>query len=275
MGDAWMCRVVCTCWKYSDRRRHIWPENDHKHPDIVLSIGTGIQATEIKSKDKANTILHRFVPRGLMRMIAVGIQSVSSTLDCQREWNSFRSSIDHEPELLERCHRLNVALADEPPRLDDVSKIAALKSEAANFFAAKTTREEVQRIARQLVASLFYFVLLERQDTEGGVGRSWSGLLRCRLSPAMTKQFLNLTLRGPIFRVVQGQGKGRDGQDTDLVGRHTPTVQFDMKTFSSEVDIDVANSSGRISIEIAFLDQADRFWNAISGEGPPFSVLSS
>jgi hypothetical protein len=73
----------------------------------------------------------------------------------------------------------------------------------------------------------------------------------------MGSQFLALIRRKPIFRVVEGE-------TTRPLIRPTPTVNFDMTTFISEVRVGVVERRARVGIEVAFQEGGGE-WSAISG----------
>ena len=76
-----------------EERRAIW--KDEAPPDILLSIGTGIQIGTDGTARSAG--LRRYLPRGIRGMVAVGLDVVQSTLDCNRQWDEFVTSMrgDH------------------------------------------------------------------------------------------------------------------------------------------------------------------------------------
>jgi hypothetical protein len=90
-----------------DERHMIW--KDRSPPDIILSVGTGIQADtggETKSVSKRAKIAKRLIPKGLRGKIAVGLDMIQSTLDCDRQWSEFLSSTKRDPNISSICHRI-------------------------------------------------------------------------------------------------------------------------------------------------------------------------
>jgi len=197
-------------------------------------VGTGIQAdTEgnTKSSKKRLKIAEKLVPKGLRGKIAVGLDMIQSTLDCERQWNEFVSSTKWDPHISRVCHRVNIGLRERPPNLDDVDSIIDLKREAKEYLDPERTQyfdkrynsahQHINLIAKQLTAALFYF-----EEGQSSTNEKVVGILHCRLSAQMLKQFEKLVNAAPAFFVyVHGTP----------VNHRIKTV-FDLKTFSANVD---------------------------------------
>lgn len=116
-----------------EERRKVWTDNSPL--DIVLSIGTGIQANAegaTKVDSRAFNLAKNIVPKGLKGKVAVGLDMIQSTLDCEKQWKDFVSAMDVKTRV--SCHRINVGLDERPPNLDDFSKLPLLKREAEEYL---------------------------------------------------------------------------------------------------------------------------------------------
>ena len=215
-----------------EERRLIW--TDKSPPDIILSVGTGIQADtggNTKFANKRLKMAKKLIPKGLRGKIAVGLDMIQSTLDCDRQWNEFVSSTKWDPAISNVCHRLDIGLSERPPNLDDVDAMPTLKKQAMDYLHPegdryldkryKSAHEHILVVSRRLKAALFYFEEGEVHTKEKVVG-----VLHCRLSAGMLKQFERLVNANPSF-CVHAQGS-----------KVTKPIKpaFDLKSFSAEVE---------------------------------------
>lgn len=248
-------------------RCKIWGEEAEKIPDIIISVGTGLQegSSQIAKKpNRAARLLLKVTPKGLVDKVGVVYDMVKSTLDCERQWREFYQSINWDEPHRARCHRLNIGLRAEPPKLDDVGSLIWLKDVAATYLSPEhkgysnsmytNAHEHVTVVARQLIATLFYFQPGRQGQTQ--VQRcNWRGRLKCRLSPSLRTQFSALIGRGIQFRALE------NGQIQDI-RRLSPSFHSRQ---GMEVEFDVTDSNNKIYIEVAFADTHRTFWDCISG----------
>lgn len=247
-----------------DERRLIW--KDMCPPDIILSVGTGIQATgtgATKSGGQALKVAKRLVPKGLKGKVAVGLDMIRSTLDCEKQWYDFISSRGQEADLMGACHRINVGLSERPPNLDDVSAIPLLKWETEKYLRQEQTKyidgkyksanQHIRTVARRLTAALFYF----EKDIGACDPGLCTGRLHCRLSTSVANSFESLVRNKLQFRLRQ-----RVKNQGTLVS--SISTKFDMKTFSSEVQFDI--TSDQYVIEMSMYQWSS--WEHISGMKP-------
>lgn len=246
-----------------EERQAIW--RDKAPPDILLSIGTGIQVDvngSTKSAGKRQKIGMRLLPKGLRGWVAAGLDVVQSTVDCNRQWDEFVNSKRWDRNTHRVCHRLNIGLTERPPKLDDVEAIMTLKSEATRYLHHKgpgtaylnkryrTAHKHIAAVARRLTAALFYF-----ESTPVDEGGESGGVLHCRLSSAMRDNFRRLLNEQPKFRVCQ---KVRQ----DRWSCTTFGAQFDERTFAGTVSFRAISED--IVIEMTFPGW-NGCWERISG----------
>jgi hypothetical protein len=202
-------------------RRLVWaPETgqpqDTKMPDIILSVGAGVQARALlASRDPRNAV--SLLPGGVRDRVRTLKQMYKATLDCEIQYNDFSRLFGGQGELRSRCHRLNIVLPDKPCELDDVGQLEKLENTAIDFLqpgcripynpSFSNALAHVKHVASRLRASLFYFDVTRVRQVDNTNGRDWSieGLLRSRLKHQYSRQFLDLLHGGdlgpPLFRV--------------------------------------------------------------------------
>jgi hypothetical protein len=255
-----------------EERRAIWP-NDKLRPDLVLSLGTGIgieQHQQHRRQVNANNKkrVKETVPKGLRKNISTAYDMIASTLNCEKEWDDFLYAHRDDRCFVSNCHRINVALFERPPKLDDVSQMNMLQDKAIDYLEKgrsqinggippytnkkyRNAHEHIKVVADRMIATLFYFDDTARHNDPPAI----SGFLRCRLSPSMRKQFASILDSGPEFRV----------QDRDRRARNfIRQPQFNMNTFSSPVRFLVGEPVTGYWIEIRIRSRnAD--WQPIGG----------
>ena len=231
-----------------EERRAIW--SDKIQPDIILSIGTGIQTDmdgATKSLGKGLKLAKKLIPKGLKGKIAVGLDMVQSTTDCERQWKEFTFSNRSDISLFRVCHRLNIGLAGRPPDLDDVGSIADLRHKAEEYLdptskrylnqSYKSAHAHVKVVAQRLIAALFYFEPLALSD---GIR---TGILHCRLSSSMQNQFKRLLNANPSFRACHRIERG-SWSFCDL------RPKFDVENFSSTISFEEGTKEQRIEMQL-------------------------
>ena len=235
-------------------RRATW--RDRVPPDIILSVGTGIQVNEGGTAKFAG---ERIILKGLRRRLAVGLDVIQSTLDCNRQWDEFIKSTEWDRDISSACHRLNIGLVSRPPNLDDIRAMADLEREARRYMEPehrpylngryKSAHDHIKVVAQRLTAALFYFEEVESDD-EG----QCTGILHCRLGSAMRDKFRHFLSAKPSFRAIS-RNPGGSWYSSGL------SPVFDEYTFSSKIDFHVR--SNRKVIELMLPNW--RSWVRISG----------
>jgi hypothetical protein len=150
----------------------IW-SRERKHPDIVLSLGTGYKRdleSDHEKPEKASFLRDRCVPR-LFR-------SFLNFFVGESRWQELQNSLS--PQAKERYHRMNIEFYGNEPDLDDVQAIPSLQQQA-QFHAL--SGDDIRKCADNLLASLFYLELTKYPKFDR---TSWvcTGKIRCRLGPS-------------------------------------------------------------------------------------------
>lgn len=204
---------------FADRERQLlWPAISHNSRDVLVSIGAGYSSHYNGDADQDSV-----VPKALKPLEQVGLVAKLATLrlvqqntsSCQGTWADFKRSLADDAHQLEKCHRVNIPCGQGQTlcKLDDVSKMDAMQAEASAFLhqMSKSLNQSVQeqasskldKIAHQLVASLFYFQVHDAYDLNEYKYRC-RGLIYCRLSTSLTQQMTSLINTGrPLFRVYE------------------------------------------------------------------------
>lgn len=249
-----------------EERRAIW--TDEAPPDILLSVGTGIQIGadgSAKSAGRRQKTAMKLLPKGIRARIAVGLDVIQSTVDCNRQWDEFVKSMKWDQNTHRVCHRLNIGLEDRPPNLDDVDAMISLKEKARSYLHRgysnhaqipylnrryKTAHKHIVAVAHRLTAALFYF-----ETTAADEDGKCVGILHCRLSSAMRDHFRRLLNENPTFRVCQ-KLRGDNWNSSAL------NPQFDERTYSGSITFPITSET-RV-IEITFPKWGGS-WERISG----------
>lgn len=193
---------------------------------------------------------------------------LENTTDGQKMWSEFRNSLGPDPALGARCHRINIPFGPGTHlgALDDVARMGAMKAEALAVLAgssrhvAREAQEEVvglvEGVARQLVASLFYFQTTGVEEIPGG-GSLCRGLLRCRLSRGSREGARAMLRAAPVFRVCEDGGAVEE-QTTTL-----PALEWDEVGLSAPAVFRVWRRPAEVSIGVSF--DGMKCWDDISG----------
>ncbi|KAG7057284.1 patatin-like serine protein [Colletotrichum scovillei] len=163
-------------------RRTIWPDIADALPDVLLSIGTGIN----RAKDEYQSDLHsrettrggrhvvgrweRFLPVQMARITADRFDQI---LSCEATWSEFKArnlpQMPHQPseyqssehetrdyrarESHRRHIRINPELQSAVPRLDAVDELVNLEVQTRQFLETPAQRMKIKEVANRLVAS--------------------------------------------------------------------------------------------------------------------------
>ncbi|KAK7452493.1 hypothetical protein Landi51_04381 [Colletotrichum acutatum] len=150
-------------------RRMIWPDIADTVPDILLSIGTGMNGLDSESQTTPHrteiskggeTVTKRkrtFLPVQLAQIAADRFDRI---LSCNAIWSDFKTDIlsqnSHVTRDSHRRHiRVNPDLRFKVPRLDAVNELESLERATKRYL--NMNRGKIKEIAHRLVASCFFF----------------------------------------------------------------------------------------------------------------------
>lgn len=140
-------RVADTEWKL------IWTGGPTTHPDIMLSLGTGL-APEQDEKSLKSPISKLGLIRNGKMLLKIARDHIEDALNCEKTWLEYtRPLLVNESS--SRFIRYNVDLAGELPSLDDVKSLQPLQDEVQGKISEDASR--ITHLAFQLVATCFYF----------------------------------------------------------------------------------------------------------------------
>jgi hypothetical protein len=185
-----------------------------KKPDFVVSLGTGEPAlsNDIPTDTSQGIWRNGAVPRL-----------------CRLFWEKMRDKkVGQAFQGHPRYHRLNIEFEGVEPRLDDVQSIPQLKAKARDD---DSLSEAIDKIARSMIASLFYFKLdgLPERYNQKYVG---TGRILCSIRPKdpaflelfgqLSKTSSHFLLDGnPIFHTGDASCFNQDGNFRGLININT------------------------------------------------------
>lgn len=134
-------------------RKLIWPSLANNPPDIIVSIGTTYNSASGLSTQR------KIIPRsGLLAhgklLYTIATDHIASALDSEKAWHSYLNVLQPPPSQRYRYVRINPQLNNDPPRMDDVSRLTFIQEEARKIVQSD---DKIQKLADQLIASSFYF----------------------------------------------------------------------------------------------------------------------
>lgn len=135
-------------------RKLIWPNLNE--PDLIISVGTGRSLDNYASKqptDLKAMASKGFISQGMF-LANLARDHIAASMDSEQTWRDYRHAKTVRSQEKYRYIRLNTLLRNNPPRLDDVSKMDELRRETRKQFENDLN---VKKLARRLVATSFYF----------------------------------------------------------------------------------------------------------------------
>jgi len=105
---------------------------------------------------------------------------MDSVLDAEKAWDKFRSDICATSKDPSRYVRINPDIGRRPPNLDEVNGTEDLIRDVRKFLKIPESRAQIARTMHMLVASSFYFELLNGPVPNGDGTFSCEGMLSLR-----------------------------------------------------------------------------------------------
>jgi hypothetical protein len=260
-----------------DEQKRIWPRSASP-PDIIISIGTGIHVDREgrvkKSRSERLEGVKKMLPGGIRKKVEAGLDMVSATLDCHREWVDFKAAT--QGRLQQNCHRLDVGLTSKPPPLDSVEKMQDLWWDCRDYLSRESyssrglpptpymdsnyasAHEHIKVVARRLLASLFYLEHVLPEDLKGD---KYKSVIHCRLTP-QSEGAISLIAQKPQFRLRQ-----LDSNRNEVINPiefSNPTNNFDERTLSAPVQFNVSDGKFKKFVEVQYRRRESK-WEPIGG----------
>jgi hypothetical protein len=137
-------------------RKLIWPELEERYPDLVLSLGTASSA-RLRRSESSRAPATRGVISYSSDLISLTKTFIHSSIQCNGIWEAY---IKHLPKAdsSARYIRINPELLDAVADIDDVDKMTPLQKEVESWL---DNQPIVRQVAMQLIATCFYFELME------------------------------------------------------------------------------------------------------------------
>jgi hypothetical protein len=161
----------------------IWPDAEERHPDILLSIGTGHNGADSEGYVDDNYSDNRRLPiRRVFSQVRSGVNPtrpahtlrafpqfkdwfkifktrMESVLDAEQTWREFRKDVvgTSSPIQEKRYIRINPKTSIRTPKLDDKAKVSVLQDDVKARLKSHGMRMKIEKVAQRLVASSFYF----------------------------------------------------------------------------------------------------------------------
>ena len=142
-------------------RQIIWPECAHNLPDILLSIGTGYFPEVRMRTGEPGPRVGIGLVNGAKAFVQVGRDVIEEGLDCERTWEDYvQCTVSEASERKNRLHRLTLPIGGPKIDLDAVDKMPELEELTKAYYSRN--HGIIDKVAGQLVASLFYFSIVSR-----------------------------------------------------------------------------------------------------------------
>ncbi|OAL51396.1 FabD/lysophospholipase-like protein [Pyrenochaeta sp. DS3sAY3a] len=171
-----------------DESKLLWPDSLHKDPDLLLSIGTGQEGTELQdyalsrpiddsrtSREPGRT---KSTIKRLRNMFNMLHNRFDSILDAELQWSHYFE--DHaNDQNADRYVRINPKVG-KPPELDAVGELSNVRDRAKKALQFAESRMLVKHTANILIATSFYYERTSVPRNETANMHSCSGKILCR-----------------------------------------------------------------------------------------------
>ncbi|THY21832.1 FabD/lysophospholipase-like protein [Aureobasidium pullulans] len=163
-------------------RKLLWPDLANKHPDMLLSIGTGQNLDDVerekrqrhssvsRSGDRSRSPTRQ--ARGLRRTLnsfGALYQRFDNILDAENTWTDFKADIDNlDSNFPSPYIRINLDLERKLPPFDAKEKFQELRQDVRERLRDPDVVRMTRDIASSLIASSFYFRLLSSVPQRSG-----------------------------------------------------------------------------------------------------------
>ena len=125
-----------------------------EYPDLILSIGTTFRPPTSPLTPEAMASPRTGVFAYGKSLYKIAIDHIQASLDSEKAWETYMSVLQPPRHYRRRYVRINPALNENPPSLDDVDRMQYIKE----LVRGQIMRDDrIQEVALQLVATCFYF----------------------------------------------------------------------------------------------------------------------
>jgi Patatin-like phospholipase len=147
-------------------RQIIWPCCARLLPDVLLSLGTGMFP---EAKNRTGEPGPRYgvgIVDGVKALVQISRDAIESDLDCEKAWDDYvQCTVSESSDKRHRFHRLTLPIYGPKIELDAVDKMEELQRLTEKYYEtqpdadAGSPSRQLDDVAAQLIASLFYFDL--------------------------------------------------------------------------------------------------------------------
>ncbi|KAH8708474.1 hypothetical protein GQ44DRAFT_627959 [Phaeosphaeriaceae sp. PMI808] len=267
----------------------LWPDVQDRHPDILLSIGTGHNGAETngsaepynrsqRRKEIVSDIYVMPTPRerklgiatwfrhtDFVQNLSVMVSRVDNILNSEQIWVDFRNDVQSSWEASEfrRYQRINPKLGYQPPRLDDKGMLEQVQNTTRmKLRNDELYRKKVSRIAHRLVASSFYFERLGQNKHHGGykcrgkiLCKFYNGSEELRSLGSFLRRQQRQSIFQPFFRMSEQHQPHIDiTMSSEIIEKMCTHAYFDM----DEIDMAISANHGTTTISLAVWDYTER-----------------
>jgi hypothetical protein len=149
----------------NEERKKIWPESKAMDPDILLSIGTAFDSSQLPPETPPN--VNWGIPSFIRKLLNLMVTIVENNMNSQRTWLNFLAKMaieEGDSDKNRKFVRLNPDVGERNvmggncalPYFDEVDKMDTLVKHTNKVYIPRNSNQ-LQEVADTLVASLFYF----------------------------------------------------------------------------------------------------------------------
>lgn len=126
---------------------------EDEYPDIVVSIGTAFSPKSNPAVEKTGPSRRGVFSHG-KALYKIAKNHVASSLDSEMTWENYMNVLQPPSIYRSRYVRLNPQLMEDPPALDEVSRMNYIRDRTRDKF---SDDDRIRKVALKLIASSFYF----------------------------------------------------------------------------------------------------------------------
>ncbi|KAG8629356.1 hypothetical protein KVT40_003221 [Elsinoe batatas] len=146
-------------------RKLIWPDTEHLDPDLFLNLGAGQnryrisnKINEYKSTKRPPTVKANKTGFLAQASTLLATTTKEEVLQAEISWLAFEETLPASLDANGRHYmRFNPDLDEDPPAIDDRSKLRSLRQTVRNRLKLPHRQAALQHLAHRLFATSFYF----------------------------------------------------------------------------------------------------------------------
>ena len=135
-------------------RKLLWPTDGNNVPDFVLSIGTAFNPQSRQKLIEKSSMINLGIFGHAKSLASMALDHIRSSLDSEKTWSDYKLQLNLPKDDRCRYQRINPLILEDPPALDDVDRMEALRSTVRKQM---THDPAITNAAYRLFATSFYF----------------------------------------------------------------------------------------------------------------------